>query len=231
MTDIIMIICWILITLVITSFAGVIGKRYGVQYIISIMAALIVIINAVNAKMVMFGPFIIPAGTLLFATTFLITDIISEQWGKRYAKQAIWAGFYASVIFVITVWIALAWEPAAFAAETSEMFAVIFSLTPRIVLASMIAYLIGQHHDVWAFHFWKKRTNNRHLWLRNNASTAVSQLVDSVLFATIAFYGVVPNFIDIIIGIYVVKLLIAFMDTPFIYGILRIMDKVAPTKQ
>jgi len=78
MTEAIVIFSWILVTLFITSFAGVLGKKYGVQYTIAIMAALIVIINAVNAKMVNFGPFIIPAGTLLFATTFLITDIISE---------------------------------------------------------------------------------------------------------------------------------------------------------
>ncbi|PIZ54623.1 transporter, partial [Candidatus Uhrbacteria bacterium CG_4_10_14_0_2_um_filter_41_7] len=101
---------------------------------------------------------------------------------------------------------------------------------PRITVASFIAYLISQHHDVWAFHFWKKKTNGKHLWLRNNASTVVSQLIDTVVFTFIAFYGVLP-IVPLILGTWVVKILIALIDTPFIYGAVWIMDKIKPKEE
>ena len=116
------------------------------------------------------------------------------------------------------------WQPAVFATEFSEMFSKVLALTPRITLASFIAYLISQHHDIWIFHFWKKKTNGKHLWLRNNASTIVSQLIDSIIFVTIAFYGIFPIW-NMILGMWIVKIIIALIDTPFIYGAIWLMDK------
>lgn len=89
----------------------------------------------------------------------------------------------------------------------------------------MVAYLISQHHDVWAFNFWKKKTKGKHLWWRNNASTLVSQFLDSVIFVFIAFYGIF-DVVPLIIGNYVVKIIIALVDTPFMYGISALIDKV-----
>ncbi|MFC1698195.1 queuosine precursor transporter [Nanoarchaeota archaeon] len=221
----IIIILWILATLFISSLAGVLGKKYGVEYTIAIMASLIVIANILANKIVMFGPFTVPAGIIVFSSTFLITDIISEKWGRKTARKAVWAGFFANIILVISLLIAINWQPAPFAQDFSNSFSIVLGLTPRIVLASLIAYLISQHHDVWAFNFWKKITKGKHLWLRNNASTAVSQLFDSVIFSFIAFYGVFP-ILPLIIGTYVVKLLIAILDTPFMYLIVYLMDKV-----
>ena len=83
-------------------------------------------------------------------------------------------------------------------------------------MASFIAYLISQFHDVWAFHFWKNKTNDRHLWLRNNLSTAVSQFLDSFIFITIAFYGVMPIW-PLIMGQWIIKIAIALLDTPVVY--------------
>jgi uncharacterized integral membrane protein (TIGR00697 family) len=96
--------------------------------------------------------------------------------------------------------------------------------TSRIIIASFIAYLVSQFHDVWAFHFWKKITGGRHLWLRNNFSTAVSQFIDSSLFITVAFYGVMPVW-PLIWSQWLVKLAIAFLDTPIIYGIVWLLRK------
>ena len=87
----------------------------------------------------------------------------------------------------------------------------------RIVLASLLAYLCSQKHDVWAFHFWKALTGGRHKWLRNNLSTMTSQLIDTVIFVGIAFWGVVPNLGEMILAQYVLKLLIALVDTPLFY--------------
>jgi uncharacterized integral membrane protein (TIGR00697 family) len=225
MTNVSLIIIWILVTLAVTSFAGVIGKKYGIEYPIAIMAALIVIANIVANKIVTFGPFTVPGSVIVFSTTFLITDIISEKWGKKKARKAVWAGFYASIILAISIYIVSAWEPAPFAIEISDMFSKVLKLTPRIVLASLIAYFISQHHDVWAFHFWKKKTKGKHLWFRNNASTMVSQLLDSVIFVVIAFYGVFSIF-PLILGQWVVKMIIALVDTPFMYGVLWLMKKI-----
>lgn len=225
MSEIAVIVLWILATLAITSLAGVIGKRYGVEYIIAIMAALVVIANIIAGKIVVFGPFVVPAAVIVYASTFLLTDIICEKWGKQQARKAVWAGFYANVVMVIAVVIAIHWPSAPFAKDYSEQFSSVLGLVPRVVLASMVAYLLSQHHDVFAFQFWKNKTKGRHLWLRNNLSTMVSQAIDTVIFITIAFYGVM-DIVPLLIGQYVIKLIIAVLDTPFIYFISWLMNKI-----
>ncbi|MCK5319765.1 queuosine precursor transporter [Candidatus Parcubacteria bacterium] len=216
---------WIIATFFIGSIAGILGKRYGVVYPIALVSALVVMANIFANKIVQFGSFTVPAGVITFSMIFFITDLISEKWGKKEAKQAIWAGFFSSLVLVISVYIVIHWQPAIFATEFSEMFAKVLALTPRISLAGFVAYLISQHHDIWAFHFWKKKTNGKHLWLRNNASTIVSQLIDSVVFITIAFYGVFPIW-NMILGMWIVKVIIALIDTPFMYGAIWLMDKI-----
>ncbi len=218
------VILWIISTFAVGSAAGILGKRYGVAYPIALVSALVVMANIFAGKIVQFGSFTVPAGVIVFSMIFFITDLISEKWGKKEAQIAVWAGFFSSLVLVISIYIVINWQPAVFAVEFSEMFAKVFALTPRITLAGFIAYLISQHHDVWAFHFWKKKTNGKHLWLRNNASTVVSQLIDSVIFIFIAFYGVFP-IMPLILGQWAVKIIIALIDTPFMYGAIWIMDK------
>jgi len=228
MMDILLIFLWIIATLAITSLSGVIGKRYGVEYVISVVVALIVIANVIAGKIVVIGSFFVPAAVIVYASTFLLTDIISEKWGKQQAQKAVWAGFYANIILVVAVLIAINWKSAPFAAEFSDAFSSVLGLVPRVVLASMAAYLVSQHHDIFAFHWWKKKTGGRYLWLRNTASTVVSQAIDTGIFITIAFYGVM-DIVPLLIGQYVIKLVIAIVDTPFMYGIRWFMDKV-PSK-
>ena len=223
--DIAMILLWILGTLTVASLSAIIGRKHGVEYVVATMAALVVIANVIAGKIVVVGPFVVPAAVLVYASTFLLTDIVSERWGKQQARKAVWAGFYATVVLVIAVLIAVHWQPAPFAEEFSDQFAAVLGLVPRIVLASMVAYLLSQHHDVFAFHRIRQLTGGRHLWLRNIASTAVSQAIDTGVFITIAFYGVL-DIVPLLIGQYVIKLLIAAIDTPFMYGILWLMDRV-----
>ena len=230
MVEIITILIWVIITLIVSSFAAIIGKRYGVAYPIAIMACLVVMANILANKIVMFGPFTVPGGVIVFSMTFLITDILSEKWGKRAAQKAVWAGFYANIVLMLSLYIVINWPAAPFAKEGAELFAKVLGFTPRIIIASFIAYIVSQNHDVWAFHFWKKLTKGKHLWLRNNASTIVSQFVDSVIFIVIAFYGIFP-IMPLIIGQWVAKTAIALMDTPFMYLIIRIMDKVKPKRR
>jgi len=161
-------------------------------------------------------------GNIVYASSFLVTDILSENYGKKEANKAIWIGFFSLIAMTILMNLALFFKPTseAFSQDTFKSIETIFSFMPRIVLASLVAYILSQKHDIWAFHFWKKRfSSTKTLWIRNNLSTMVSQLLDSLIFTVIAFYGVFEKeiLIEIFATTYLLKWLVAASDTPFIY--------------
>jgi hypothetical protein len=184
----------------------------------SIFVFAIVASNVTASNLVNLGPFVVPIAVLCYPVTFAITDIVSEVYGKKIAQRIVWAGFFVSILLAFYSRIVVVYPPAAFF-EGNEAFVKVFSSTPRIVLASMVAYMASQTHDVWAFHLWKKLTKGRHLWVRNNLSTLVSQFIDTCLFITIAFLNVVPGevLVRMIFSQYIVKFIIALIDTPFVY--------------
>lgn len=158
-------------------------------------------------------------GNITYASSFLVTDILSENYGKASAQKAVFIGFFSLSATVIIMNLALMFKPneVDFIQESLKN---IFSLLPRIALASLIAYGVSQLHDVWAYNFWKTRLpQTKFLWLRNNASTMVSQLLDSIIFTFIAFWAVLPTneFFEILITTYLLKLIVAVVDTPFLY--------------
>jgi uncharacterized integral membrane protein (TIGR00697 family) len=124
-------------------------------------------------------------------------------------------GFITLVFVFIITGISILWPPASFWPH-QQAYETILGSSARIMIASLTAYLLSQYHDVWAFHFWRRVTTERFLWLRNNASTIVSQLLDSVVFITVAFYGVMP-LVPLILGQWVVKVGVAVLDTPLVY--------------
>lgn len=191
--------------------------------LLSIFVGSITIASILATKIInVFGLFV-PAGVLAYSITFICTDVISEVWGKERAKYTVVGGFVALIVALLLVQLSLVWPKAPF--WTGEQaFQSILGSTSRIIIASFTAYLVSQFHDVWAFHFWKKVTNERHLWLRNNLSTVVSQFLDSFLFITIAFYGVMPIW-PLIIGQWVIKFGIAVLDTPVIYFVVWMVRK------
>lgn len=162
-------------------------------------------------------------GNIVYATSFLVTDILSENYGKQEAKKAVWIGFFSLISMTLLMNLALEFIPLAgddFAFVAHDATSTIFSLMPRIAVASLTAYLLSQRHDVWAFHAWKNRfPGDKHLWLRNNLSTMVSQLIDSSVFVLIAFWGVYewPILLEIFITTYFLKWIVAAADTPFVY--------------
>ena len=158
-------------------------------------------------------------GNITYASSFLVTDILSENYGKKAARKAVFIGFFSLAATVIIMNIALNFKPNEFD-FIQESLNNIFAILPRIALASLIAYGASQLHDVWAYSFWKGLfPHDSFLWLRNNASTMVSQLIDSVLFTFIAFWGLLPHteFIQILITTYLLKWIVAAIDTPFLY--------------
>ena len=183
--------------------------------LLSIFVSSITIASVLANKIIsVFGLFV-PAGILAYSLTFVCTDVISEIWGKERANKTVLGGFIALIVVLILVQLGLIWPKAPFW-NNGAAFKSILGNTTRIIVASFIAYLISQFHDVWAFHFWKRMSNDRHLWLRNNLSTIASQFLDSFIFITIAFYGMIPIW-PLIWGQWVIKIAIALFDTPVVY--------------
>jgi len=191
--------------LIIALLSGV----FGASIVFANIAAGIKLIN-------IFG-LVVPAGTIAYCVTFPITDIVDEVYGKRRALYVVWAGLTAEIVMLALIGVDYILPPLQ--QEHQELYGQVFSPQLRIVLGSLVAYLLSQHHDVWAF--WKLReiTGGKWLWLRNNASTTASQLMDSIAFATIAFYGVVPTgtLFNMIVSMWAFKALIALLDTPAVY--------------
>ncbi len=185
----------------------------------------LVIAAVISSKIISFGPIVVPAGILAYCLTFVASDVISEIWGKDTARRVVMGGFAALLVCLGLIYLALAWPAAPFW-DNQESFEQVLGATPRIILASLVAYLISQNHDVWAFHFWKKVFRGRHLWLRNNLSTGASQILDSTIFICIAFWGVMPV-LPLIMGQILVKLLIAFLDTPVVYFLVWLLKSPA----
>jgi uncharacterized integral membrane protein (TIGR00697 family) len=183
--------------------------------LVSIFVGTLVISSVLASKIITIFGLFVPAGVLAYCVTFVVTDVISEIWGKERATRVVFSGFIALLCAFILIRAALWWDAAPFWRE-QKAFSAILGSTSRIIIASFIAYLASQYHDVWAFHIWRKVTRERHLWLRNTASTVVSQFIDTLIFITIAFYGTMPVF-PLLKGQYLIKVLIALLDTPFVY--------------
>lgn len=158
-------------------------------------------------------------GDILYCGIFLISDILSENYGKKMAKNTIYIGFFSLVSTTIIMWMSLKIVPNEI--DTSqESLEFIFGFLPRIVLASLVSFLISQTYDVWAYQFWKSKFPGfKHIWIRNNFSTLASQLIDGTLFTLIAFTGIFPYsyMLKIFITSYILKTIVSIFDTPFVY--------------
>lgn len=191
---------------------------YAVNALATVVANIevLIVINAFGMEQTL--------GNVLFAVTFLITDILSENEGKKAARNAVFVGILASVLFLL---ISQSWLLYKVADTDWAMpaFQTLFSNTPRMLFASLSVYAVSQIFDVWLYHAWWKLTerksgdSRRFLWLRNNGSTLVSQLVNTVLFNLIAFWGTydTPTLVSIIAAGYVVYIFTSLLDTPAVY--------------
>ncbi len=189
-----------------------------VMYLTAVFVASMVVANIIaGIKLVNLLGFVVPVGFIAYSITFTITDIVGEVYGRRISYLIVRVGFIANLAMLSLVWLGMYLPPLT--PSMQEMYVKALSPTLRIVLASLTAYLVSQHHDVWSFHFWRRKTGGKWLWLRNNASTAVSQLIDTAIFITLAFYGVVPNnvLVRMVMCQWLWKLVVALTDTPFVY--------------
>ena len=219
-------ILWFIFLVVDFSLALFAIYFFGRKALYVIIAADIIVCNIQVIKTIELFGFVATLGNILYGSIFLATDLLSDVYGKKEARRGVWLGFFALIFMTVSMQLALLFQPHA-SDFSNEAMKTIFGFIPRITVASLIAYLTSQHHDVWAFHFWKKKTEGRHLWLRNNASTWVSQAIDSVVFVLVAFYGVfeTPVLLSILGTTYVVKVLVAALDTPVVYLGRRVLKK------
>ena len=163
-------------------------------------------------------------GNVMFASTYLVTDILSENEGKKYANKSVWLGVFTSIVMLLFTQYWLLYSPAA-NDWAREHISAIFSTTPRLLAASFLGYIISQRFDVWLYHKWwnltaqKTGDSKRFLWLRNNGSTLVSQIVNTIIFNTVAFWGTYnfKTFISIMISSYVIYIFTSLLDTPIVY--------------
>jgi len=171
-------------------------------------------------------------GNVLFASSFLSTDILSEGYGKKEADKAVWLGIATTVTFIVT---SLVWQlyiPSVNDIAAKNVRSV-FSVTPRVMCASLVGYITSELFDVWCYHKWwdfttaKCNDKKRFLWLRNNASTLAAQLLNTIVFNVLAFWGMygAKTLVSIVVSSYVIFIFTSLLDTPFVYLARRIGEK------
>lgn len=225
-------------TLIITSFVIIYGgvvafyRFFGKNGLLAfnVLASLIanievlILVRAFGVEMTL--------GNVLFASTFLITDIMSENHSRKDANRAVVISTLCSIIFIAISQMWLLYSPSE-NDWASGAFRTIFSSTPRIVCASLLVYLISQLTDVWLYHKWwdwcKKKFGDekKGLWIRNNGSTMISQLLNTLLYTFFAFYGTyeMKTLLSIFISSYIIFFVTSLLDTPFVYWCRKIHDR------
>ncbi len=226
---------WVL--MLATCFASVLAllRLFGKAGLYVYMAVAVVLANLQVLKPVQFSVYADPValGTVLFSSTYLVTDILNEHFGRADALRAVWLGFAALVLTNALMILTLGFAPMtaeqagdsmAWALGYHDALAQLFVPAPALLAAGMAAYLISQTHDIWLYRVIGRRTGRRLLWLRNNASTMVSALIDNTVFSVLAWVVFAPQPIGLhalvftyILGTYLLRVAVAALDTPFMY--------------
>lgn len=214
---------WLVFALATLSLSVAVLRVFGRTGLYALVVAAVIVANIQVTKTVVLFGLTATLGNVLYGSVFLSTDMLSELYGKKEARRCVWVGFAAMALSVVWMQFAIRFTPGPDDFAHGSM-ATIFGIMPRIAAGSLIAYLVSQHHDIAAFHFLRRRTGGRYLWIRNCVSTMLSQAIDSLLFCFIALWGVFEpvTWLQILGTTYVLKWLMAFLDTPFMYLAVRI---------
>lgn len=189
------------------------------------IATAIILANLQGPKLTVIFGMETSLGVIFYSSIFFATDVLSENYGKDAANKAVRMGFAVSLVVLLMLSLALLYLPsdrpasAEFSASVHSAFSTIVGFTPRLIFGSLLAYLISQTFDVWAFHRIRSWTGDRRLWLRNNLSTMSSQVIDTAIFALVVWAPIIGLRPALGLGAskYVLKLVIAAIDTAFIY--------------
>ena len=202
--------------------------RMGKSWLLAYIGVCIVLANIFVTKQINLFGLAATGGNVVYGSVFLATDLLNEHYGKQEAKKAVYIGFSMALFFTLMSQMILLFEASSDDWGASDGMINIFTSTPNIIFASLIAYLLSQLHDIWAFHAIRVKTSGGFLWLRNNLSTCLSQAIDSIVFASLAFLIIpilfvngnvlpVSTVLEIVLSTYLLKIIVAIIDTPFIY--------------
>lgn len=214
--------------------------------LLGIFITVLLLTNSITAKYFRIFGISMTAGVITYPITFLITDIITEIYGRKRATIAVWMGFLASIIMMMIIIIMGGLEslPVDDGTHSSQRgLKTLFGYTPGIILGSMTAYLVSQMTDVYIYDSIKRFTRGKHLWIRNNAATIISELIDTIVFAVVAWFiwpQINPSETTPIISLkvwsgialaeYVFKVIFALVDTPVLYFSIYVINKFRSTK-
>ena len=211
-----------------TGFARIDTSLYPI--IVGVFVALLLISNIAAVKLISFGSIITDGGVFLFPLVYIVGDILSEVYGFKAARRAIFLGFAMAVLAAFTFWLVQI-SPPANEWPNQEALESILGFVPRIVVASIAGYLVGQLLNSYVLVRLKKATEGRALWLRLLGSTAVGELADTIVFCTIAFYGVITGgeFLIYVVAGYIYKVAVEVLLLPVTYRVIAAVKKREPT--
>lgn len=208
------------VVIILALFAFRLGRNYVFAFIGTIATLTFFLAPMV---IVMFG-FAFALSELFYAILFFTTDMISEHYGKKDAHSLVWLAVLVSVTIAVLTSVATIFTPHTVDFIQPHIEAIL-RISPRLLGAAFIMFIIEQHFDIWAFHKLRQKTKGKKLWLRNILSTGTTQLIDVLFFYPLAFYGIYENLIELMIVAFVFKILMAMLDTPFIYLSYRFKPK------
>jgi uncharacterized integral membrane protein (TIGR00697 family) len=195
----------------------------------------LIVSNIIAVKLISIGGLVLPAAVILFPVAYIIGDILTEVYGFDRARQVIWTGFFCNLLAVIAIWIAGRLTPPPFWAigifdtpqAAQQAYQAILGFAPRLLLASFLAYLVGEFLNSIVLAKLKVRTEGRYLWLRTITSTIVGQGADSAVFITIAFWGVFPSYAlgQAVLSQWLFKVAFETLATPFTYLVVNALKR------
>ena len=200
-------------------------QTYKRDFLFCLYITCLILANLLGSKITTLGGIRMSVGIFFIPVLFLVTDVLCEVYGRKEATRLV---FISLIMLVITLGMTALCivMPVNPTWDNQAAYLSVFGSSLRMITASIIAFIFSQFHDVWAFEFWKKKTKGRFLWLRNTASTVVSQFIDTTIFMFVAFYATTPNFtvpfiFSLIIPYWLFKVVLALFDTPFCYLLVR----------
>ncbi len=207
------------------GFSVLLFRLFGRQGLYASIVISLLLANLQGPKLTQIFGLQTSMGVILYSSIYFATDLLSERYGKKEANRAVMIGFVISIMIIIMTSISIMYLPstnpktATFAMDIHLATETLFNFTPRFVIGSLLAYFISQSFDVWIYHYIKEKTQGKHLWLRNNGSTLISQAIDTVIYGVVVWWGVVDfaTAMQLAMAKYVLKVVIALFDTPFLY--------------
>jgi len=198
------------------------SKEFRLNTLFGLFIGCLIGMNVLGGKIIPFGPFSVSVAFMIVPLSFLITDIVTEVYGKKLAREWIFSGLITLFVFLLFILLFVALPPAARFTQNKE-YTAIFGTSARIVAASITAFLLSEFSDVWTFLFVKKKTNKRFLWLRTNISNSISLIVDTFAFMYLPFYMLTPKFtalfvLQMIIPYLIFKIIWGWLSSPLVYA-------------